>query len=112
MYKEPTTREAIAANKAFEAGYVNAPVVGIPITLPDDLDTTEVTDPYNVTFHGHKLDPYQIGVLFGITHPALFQILKKVLRSGRKHKDISQDVAEIISSAVRWQEMQEEEEKA
>lgn len=66
-------------------------------------------DPYNINFNGFKLDPYRVIEIFQITDPAAQQILKKVLRFGLKHKDQSQDMEDIRTSAVRWQEMRAEE---
>lgn len=66
------------------------------------------SDPYNVRFRGGKLDPYRVARLFGITDPALAQALKKLLRSGRKHKDLVQDILEVISSCQRFLEMEQE----
>lgn len=65
-------------------------------------------DPYNVNFFGHKLDPYRVIEIFRITDPALQQIVKKGLRWGGKHKTHAEDMADIISSGQRWQEMRRE----
>ena len=35
----------------------------------------------------------------------IFQMLKKLLRFGRKHKDAAQDVVDTITSAIRWLEI-------
>lgn len=66
-------------------------------------------DPYNINFNGFKLDPYRVIEIFQITDPAAQQILKKALRFGLKHKDQSQDMEDIRTSAIRWQEMRAEE---
>ncbi len=62
-------------------------------------------DPYNIKFHGEVLDPYRVADLFGIKDPIVFQMLKKILRFGRKHKSQKQDVIDTITSAIRWLEI-------
>jgi hypothetical protein len=47
-------------------------------------------------------DPYQIAASYELNNPMLFQALKKILRCGRKHKTIKQDVEEAMSSLQRW----------
>lgn len=68
-------------------------------------------DPYNVPFAGAKLDPYRVIELFRISHPAIQQAIKKLLRCGGKHKTTAQDVEDAITSLQRWQEMEEENRK-
>jgi len=63
---------------------------------------------YRYVYKGVKLDPFRIAAVYGMTDPALFTILKKVLRGGRAHKDLKQDLVDIISSAERKLEMMEE----
>lgn len=70
--------------------------------------TTTKQDPYAVTIGNVRADPYRIARAYGITDPIIFQVLKKLLRSGRKHKSLSEDVAEAITSLQRWQEMEKE----
>lgn len=65
-------------------------------------------DPYQFTCNGVKLDPYRVARIYGITDPVIFQALKKLLRCGRKHKDIKTDVREAVTSLLRWEEMNEE----
>jgi hypothetical protein len=72
---------------------------------------SESFDPYNVNFNGHKLDPYRVIEIFKITHPAMQQIVKKVLRQGAKHKNAEEDARDIISSAQRFLDMKDEERK-
>lgn len=66
-------------------------------------------DPYNINFFGHKLDPYRVVDIFRISHPAMQQIAKKVLRGGSKHKDLEADARDIITSAQRFLDMRAEE---
>lgn len=67
-----------------------------------------MNDPYNVRIGGIKADPYRIARAYGITDPVIFQALKKLLRAGRKHKDLATDVREAITSLERWEAMNAE----
>ena len=67
-----------------------------------------MTDPYQVTIGGVKADPYRVLRAYGITCPIIGQAIKKLLRCGRKHKDISQDVREAITTLERWEEIEKE----
>lgn len=67
-----------------------------------------MTDPYEITLQGVKLDPYKIAELYGITSMPIAQALKKLLRCGRKHKSLAQDVRDAITSLERWEELQKE----
>lgn len=60
---------------------------------------------YDHTYKGHKIDPYRICEIYGITHPAQAHALKKFLRAGKSHKTLEQDIDEAIACAVRWKEM-------
>ncbi len=62
-------------------------------------------DPYTVQFKGETLDPYRIADLYQLKDPIIFQLLKKVLRFGRRHKSQKQDVIDTITSAIRWLEI-------
>lgn len=67
-------------------------------------------DPYRAPWRGFLFDPYLVARIFGISDPILFQVLKKALRFGRKHKTAREDAEEIISSMKRWLEMEAAEE--
>jgi len=73
---------------------------------PDHIAaTSKMIDPYKVQVGGVTLDPYMIASIYGISDPIIFQMLKKLLRFGRKHKDAAQDVVDTITSAIRWLEI-------
>lgn len=63
---------------------------------------------YDFKYRGIQLDPYRILEIYGITHPAQQHAIKKLLRAGRGHKTIHEDVEEVIESLKRWQEMVQE----
>lgn len=63
---------------------------------------------YEKLLGGVKADVYRICDLYGVTHPAIFQSIKKLLRCGEAHKGFIQDVIEARDGLNRWLEMQEE----
>ena len=66
---------------------------------------------YRYEYKGIKLDPYRILDIYGIGHPAQQHAIKKLLRAGKAHKSLRQDVAEVVSTLNRWLEMMQEDEK-
>lgn len=62
-------------------------------------------NPYPQSYKGHKIDPYRICAIYGITHPAAQHAIKKCLRAGSGHKTLEQDIDEAIASLQRWKEM-------
>jgi len=69
---------------------------------------TDAGKHYRYDFKGVKIDPYRIASVYQVTDPALFTILKKTLRQGRAHKDLTQDLRDIICAAERKLEMMKE----
>ena len=67
-----------------------------------------MSDPYQVIIGGVRADPYRVARAYDITDPVLFQALKKLLRCGRKHKDMATDIREAITSLERWEAMNRE----
>lgn len=65
--------------------------------------------PYAAKIGGQKADPYRILLAYRITHPAQQHAIKKLLRAGRSHKTLDQDITEVIQSLERWREMMAEE---
>lgn len=63
---------------------------------------------YTHTIGGQKADFYRICLTYGITDPALAHALKKLLRAGRSHKSLEQDVQDCIDTLRRWQDIQRE----
>lgn len=61
--------------------------------------------PYSVTIGGQKADPYRILQAYGITSPAQGHAIKKLLRAGRSHKTLEEDISEVILTLERWKEM-------
>lgn len=55
--------------------------------------------------NGLKIDYYFIAALYEITDACLSHALKKLLRVGRSHKSIHQDVQDAIDTLRRWQEL-------
>lgn len=88
--------------------------LGNPLPIPIEfMNKAQSKDPgqhYRSEYKGIKLDPYRIADVYKLNDPALFTILKKVLRAGRAHKDLTQDLKDIICAAERKLEMLREEE--
>ena len=64
---------------------------------------------YAYDYRGIRIDPYRIACLYGITHPAQFQAMKKILRAGRGgHKDLRGDIRDVQDALERWLAMLDE----
>jgi len=64
---------------------------------------------YRFTYKGIKLDPARIAKIYEVKEPMQMAILKKCLLAGhRGHKDLIQDLDDIITAVNRWKEMAEE----
>jgi len=64
---------------------------------------------YRYSYKGIKLDPARILTVYEQSHPMAGAIVKKALCAGnRGHKDLINDIDDIICAAVRWKEMIEE----
>lgn len=60
---------------------------------------------YDKQIGGMRLDPYRIATIYGITHPAHFHAMKKILRAGEGAKDLETDIDETIRTLERWKDM-------
>jgi len=69
-----------------------------------------MSDPYKIRIGGVIADPYRIARAYGLD-ATLGAALKKILRRGRKHKDIATDVRDAITTLQRWEEMEPEDEQ-
>ena len=65
-------------------------------------------NPYDATICGTKADPYAILLAYQITHPAQQHAIKKLLRAGKSHKPLGQEIDEVIATLNRWKEMMED----
>jgi len=63
---------------------------------------------YNKSVNGFLIDPYRVILEYKIAHPAQQHATKKLLRAGRSHKTLDEDIQEVIDTCVRWQEMRKE----
>lgn len=67
---------------------------------------------YRFQYRGIKLDPARISLIYGITHPIQFGIVKKALRAGeRGKKSLREDLKDIICACERWLEVLDEDEQ-
>lgn len=66
---------------------------------------------YRYEYKGVKLDPARICKVYDIRNSCQYAIIKKTLKAGgRGHKDVKNDIRDIITAATRWLEMIEEDE--
>lgn len=64
---------------------------------------------YKRTIKGVELDVYDVLKAWQVTCPALQHLIKKALQAGnRGHKDLETDLQDIIDSAVRAKELQQD----
>lgn len=57
---------------------------------------------YTKTVRGTELDVYDVLQAWDVRNPALQHLIKKALQAGnRGHKDIVEDMQDIIDSAIR-----------
>ena len=64
---------------------------------------------YNRQLKGVTVDVYDVLKAFDVTCPALQHLIKKALCAGlRGHKDVTQDLQDIIDSAHRAMELHRE----
>lgn len=68
-----------------------------------------VENKYNRQLKGVTVDVYDVLKAFEVTCPALQHLIKKALCAGlRGHKDATQDLQDIIDSAIRAKELHDE----
>ena len=70
-----------------------------------------MSDPYQIKIGGVVADPYRIARAYELDG-VLTQAVKKLLRAGRKHKPLRQDIREVITTLERWEAMEKEDEQA
>lgn len=60
---------------------------------------------------GAKLDPYRISEIYGLNSMAHHLVKKGLCAGDRGHKDLEEDLRNIIATATRWLEMLKEDEQ-
>jgi hypothetical protein len=64
---------------------------------------------YIKTIRGMQLDVYDVLQAWDVKNPALQHLIKKALQAGnRGHKDVLEDLQDIIDSAIRAMELEKE----
>lgn len=62
---------------------------------------------YTKTIRGVSVDVYDVLQAWGVSNPALQHLIKKALQCGQRgHKDNTQDLQDIIDSAIRARELE------
>lgn len=105
-FDKVSKEELQKAKAAFDA--LDAP------PIPESVYTSEI-DPgahYRYEYRGIKLDPFRICQIYGVNDFSLQTIIKKALKAGeRGHKDMRQDLRDIVNAANRKLEMMDEDER-
>ena len=65
---------------------------------------------YKVRIGGQPADPYRILLAYGIAHPCQQHVIKKLLRAGKSHKSLREDVEEAMETLSRWLDIMDEDE--
>lgn len=74
------------------------------ITTADEITASK----YTKQIRGVSIDVYDVLKAWGVTNPALQHLIKKALQcGGRGHKDVQQDLQDIIDSAARAKELEQ-----
>jgi hypothetical protein len=64
---------------------------------------------YTKHIHGVSVDVYDVLMAWGVANPALQHLIKKALQCGQRgHKDKQQDLQDIIDSAIRAKELEQD----
>ena len=64
---------------------------------------------YTKQIHGVSVDVYDVLMAWEVTNPALQHLIKKALQCGKRgHKDKQQDLQDIIDSAIRAKELEQD----
>jgi hypothetical protein len=88
----------------------------IPVNVKADTEikthinntVTDAGEHYRLEYRGVKIDPFRIAQVYGIKDFAMMTVLKKVLRAGRAHKDLRQDLLDMKCAIDRKLEMMAE----
>lgn len=64
---------------------------------------------YTKQIHGVSVDVYDVLMAWEVVNPALQHLIKKSLQCGQRgHKDKQQDLQDIIDSAIRAKELEQD----
>ena len=64
---------------------------------------------YTKQIHGVSVDVYDVLMAWEVANPALQHLIKKALQCGKRgHKDKQQDLQDIIDSAIRAKELEQD----
>ena len=70
-----------------------------------------MSDHYNWTYRGIRLDPYRLELTCGPWRPAQAHAIKKLMRAGKGTKTYAQDIEESILSLRRELDMLREDQQ-
>ena len=85
------------------------PFVSVEDAQECKAEHTITPSKYTKQIHGVSVDVYDVLMAWGVTNPALQHLIKKALQCGQRgHKDKQQDLRDIIDSAIRAKELEQD----
>ena len=104
--KEATDNVLAAVPELMTEKYKFEPFVSL-----EDAETAKqqsiTPSKYTKTIRGVSVDVYDVLQAWGVSNPALQHLIKKALQCGQRgHKDNTQDLQDIIDSAIRAKELE------
>lgn len=103
----PLEEDAATAKNCDQVVTINIKPDSTLIHQPHGRIKRITTSKYTKTIHGASVDVYDVLQAWGVSNPALQHLIKKALQCGRRgHKDNTQDLQDIIDSAIRAKELE------
>lgn len=94
-------------NPEIESGF--EPFVSVEDAQECKAEHSITPSKYTKQIHGVSVDVYDVLMAWEVANPALQHLIKKALQCGRRgHKDKQQDLQDIIDSAIRAKEMEQD----
>ena len=106
-YRIINQRPAQLDNPEIEPGF--EPFVSVEDAHECKAEHAITPSKYTKQIHGASVDVYDVLMAWGVTNPALQHLIKKALQCGQRgHKDKQQDLQDIIDSAIRAKELEQD----
>ena len=94
-------------NPELESGF--EPFVSVEDAHEYRAECSITPSKYTKQIHGVSVDVYDVLMAWEVANPALQHLIKKALQCGKRgHKDKQQDLQDIIDSAIRAKELEQD----
>lgn len=94
-------------NPEVESGF--EPFVSVEDAQECNAEHSITPSKYTKQIHGVSVDVYDVLMAWEVANPALQHLIKKALQCGKRgHKDKQQDLQDIIDSAIRAKELEQD----